>query len=115
MQIKLYIAKNINCGRTKATAITNNCLAIEQLEVLQKIFSEENSYYSIIIDETTDVSTKKCLATVIRFVYKNKVKDKFLGLIPVHSADAETLFNSIVELLIKNKILLDLLPIIQLL
>lgn len=97
------IAKNINCGRTKATVITNECLAKEQLEVLQRVFLEE-CYYSIIIDETTDVSTKKCLAAVIRFFYKNKIRDKFLGLISIWSANAETLFNSVIELLTKNKI-----------
>lgn len=53
----------------------------EQLRLLKKLLSEEKCYYSIILDKTTDVSIKKCLAVVIRFVYKNKVRDKFLGLI----------------------------------
>lgn len=95
------IAKSINCGRTKATIITNECLAVEQLKLLQKLLSDEKCYYSIIIDETTDVSIKKCLAVVIRFVHKNKVRDKFLGLIEVESASAEALFNTVIELLTK--------------
>ena len=41
------------------------------------------------------------------FFYKNKVRDMFFGLVPVHLANAETLFNSIVELFKKNKISLE--------
>jgi len=58
----------INCSRTKAIAITSECLAKEQLEVLQKDVLEEKCYYSIIIDEATDVSIKKYLAVVIQFL-----------------------------------------------
>lgn len=98
------IARKITCTRTKAKAITNECLAKEQLESLQRIFIKENFYYSIIIDETTDVSTKKCLAVIIRFFNKDKVRDNFLGLIQVQSATAEALFHAVKELLIENNL-----------
>lgn len=99
-----HIAKNIPCSRTKATAITNECLAKEQLESLQRVFVNEDRYYSVIIDETTDVATKKCLAIIVRFFSEDKVRDKFLGLIQVQSATAEALFNAVKDLLTINKL-----------
>lgn len=101
------IAKDINCSRTKATTLTTECLAKESLEILRKHLTLSGNIYSLIIDETTDVSTKKSLAVVIRFCHNNKAKDRFLGLIRVESATAEALFNVIVELLNNNRIPLE--------
>lgn len=47
-----------------------------------------DNWYSLIIDETTDVSTTKCLAIVARFYKDFQVKDKFLGLIELEELTA---------------------------
>jgi hypothetical protein len=62
--------------------------------------------FSIIIDETTDVGTKKSLVVLARFFNKdlNKVKDHFVDLIEVSDASAKSLFNSIKLLLDSNNI-----------
>ncbi|CAG9812973.1 unnamed protein product [Phaedon cochleariae] len=67
------IAKNINCSRTKATYLTNECINLEQLEYLSNILKK--SKFSLLIDETTDISTEKSLAMVIRFYddYNKKI------------------------------------------
>lgn len=52
------LAKDIKCSRTKATALTNTCLAKESIEVFQKQLNESGGFYSVIIDERTDISTK---------------------------------------------------------
>ncbi|KAG5866720.1 hypothetical protein JTB14_023863 [Gonioctena quinquepunctata] len=93
-------------SRTKSTAITNECLAAESQEVLLKDLEESGGFYSLIIDETTDVSTKKSLAIVIRF-YHGVVQDRFLGLVEVKSANAEALFNAIQNLLRKYQLPLE--------
>lgn len=100
------IAKDIECGRTKVTAITNECLATESLSILLNSLRASGGFYSLIVDETTDTSTKKSLAVVIRFYHQKlqKVKDCFLGLLEVESGDSQSLFNCICELLNKHEI-----------
>ncbi|VEN49117.1 unnamed protein product [Callosobruchus maculatus] len=98
------IAKGFNCNRTKATAITSECLASESLRQIRKSLSDENKFYSLIIDETTDISTRKSLVIMIRFFYEHRVRDKFFSLVEVQSATAESLFNAVMEILNQNKI-----------
>lgn len=91
------IAKSLACIRTKATYITKECLAKQQLEDLSDIL--RSKLFSLIIDETTDIATEKSLALVVRF-YNDKekqVKDHFFGLIKVNECNAEAIFNHIVN------------------
>lgn len=59
------IAKRLKCPRTKSTQITNTILMDEGIEDVSK--SLRKCRFSIIIDETTDISTKKCLAVLVRY------------------------------------------------
>ncbi|EEZ98954.1 hypothetical protein TcasGA2_TC004808 [Tribolium castaneum] len=98
------IVKDIKCSRTKATAITNECMALESLECLQKHLQESGNTFSLIIDETTDVSVKKSLAIVIRYCFNNLPRDRVFGIVKVEESNAESLFNIIIKLLKDNKI-----------
>ncbi|KAJ8912030.1 hypothetical protein NQ315_000523 [Exocentrus adspersus] len=69
------VIKELRCARTKATV-----------------------FFSLILDETTDISTQKSLAVVVRF-YDNDWKDHFLGLLKVKSCAAEDLYNQVNEYL----------------
>jgi hypothetical protein len=61
-------------------------------------------YYSLIIDETTDLSLKKSLAIVVRYLKNDKVLDSFLDLIEVDSADANSLYLSVKSILDEDEI-----------
>lgn len=50
------VIKNLKCSKTKATEITKQCLAKEALDIIQQ--ETQNNLFSIIIDETTDISAK---------------------------------------------------------
>ena len=68
------VTLGIKASRTKTTKIINEKIGPY---VTKKIVSLVNTtFLSIIIDETTDVSTKKCLA--ILFIENQKVCDSFL-------------------------------------
>ncbi|CAH1114777.1 unnamed protein product [Psylliodes chrysocephalus] len=96
------IAKKLVCGRKKGT---NMCLNRTGPFNLKQIVSNlQNSYYSLIIDETTDISTLKCLAVIARYFWKNTVHDNFIGLIEVNQSTSEALFNAVTELLSEYKI-----------
>lgn len=60
--------------------------------------------FSLIIDETTDISTKKSLVLVVRY-YKNFIlRDRFLDLLEVVKCTAEILFNTIRDYFMSNNI-----------
>lgn len=54
--------------------------------ILDKICSEakEAKQFSVIFDETTDISDISQLSLIIRYIFKNQVNEKFLGFINCH-------------------------------
>ena len=75
----------------------------ELVEVLKQV------KFSIIIDESIDISSKKQLAIVVRFYcdQEMRVKSRFFKLIEVTKSDAETLANGDFTQLEKNNIPCD--------
>jgi len=55
--------------------------------ILGKIVNaiKESKYFSILVDETTDISTSEQLVLCIRYVFHNKVQEDFLKLIIVEN------------------------------
>lgn len=94
------ILKNVKCGRTKATMYLQSFKDEFSKTICELIKGQK---FSIMIDETTDISTKKCLALVIRFADKkaNCVKDHFLDLIEIEQCTAEAITNEIFNTLKK--------------
>lgn len=77
----------MSCDRTKCTGIVIN--------VIGKFISElKVKKCSLIVNESTDISSEKHLDLVVRY-NNNKIKDEFLGLILVESATAQNLYNVI--------------------
>lgn len=98
------IAKNIKCGRTKATKIVKNHFSVEAKGNLVDVLKKTS--FSLIADETTDVSSEKALALVARFYCKKEKRtcDKFFGLLKLERSDAESIFNCIKDHLNNLKI-----------
>lgn len=101
------IAKSFSCKRTKAAAVTYNVLKPNlEAEMLADLKSCENiktrtPMFSLIIDETTDISSTSTLAVVTKY-YSEKdleVKTKFLTLVDLKGADAQSLFDTLSEAL----------------
>lgn len=93
------IAKSLQIKRTKATGtIINKLGPTAENDVISII---KKKYFSVIVDETTDISTQKSLVLVARVWVdaKHKVCDKFLGLVEVESCSAEG-----EDFLMKNRI-----------
>lgn len=101
------IAKLFSCKRTKAAAINYNVLKpCFEKDMLADLKSCENIHtrtpmFSLIIDETTDITSTSTLAVVTKY-YSEKdlqVKTKFLTLVDLKGADAQSLFESLCEAL----------------
>ncbi|CAD6213969.1 GSCOCG00011117001-RA-CDS, partial [Cotesia congregata] len=79
--------------RTKCSKIILNVIAPGMLKELLDDLGEES--YSILLDESTDVSTMKYMAYCIRYYSKKqkKIVTDFLGFNEVNEATAEKLFS----------------------
>lgn len=99
------IAAGITCSRTKTTKLVNECIGPY---AKKQIVSDLNTnFYSIIIDETTDISTKKCLAVLVRY-FKNKTVDAFLGLLELeNNSTAASIYESLTNYLISSEVNLE--------
>lgn len=92
---------NIKLHRTKCTKLIT--------EVIGPVFKESmlddvtDKKFSLIIDETTDVSSEKELAIIIRYYSETnqKITDSLLELVPMCSATGETIYNAINDALVK--------------
>lgn len=62
--------------------------------------------FSIIMDETTDISTEKTLVLVVRFFdsAEGRVQDNFFGLIKISNGTAAEIHSKTIEHLRKNNI-----------
>lgn len=70
------IARNIKCGRTKATQLAETLGNKAKNDITSTL---KTTKFSLIIDETTDVSTKKSLVLVVRYMDKlsRNICDRF--------------------------------------
>lgn len=75
------IAKNLQLRRTKCTSIVNNVLSVAIKEELSRELKENN--FSILVDESTDISNIRLLCIVVRYISNNQLKTQLLDLIPI--------------------------------
>jgi len=66
------LIQNIHCGRTKANLILRDIFRQENIMVLSEQMKQ--NYFSLIIDETTDIGTQKSLVVCVRLVSASSVK-----------------------------------------
>jgi hypothetical protein len=100
------IAEKLALRRTKTTTIIKQTLGSTFLELLYDKLREPGSFFSIIMDETTDVGTKKqCALSVVYFdKLTGSVKTQFFDMYETVSSTAEDLLNSMVNSILKKKI-----------
>lgn len=89
---RLREVSTLKCNRTKATKIVVERFGPKQQKNLIEILRIVK--FSILIDETTDVSATNSLAVMVRF-FESRVKTKFLCLIDVPEATDNVIYQSI--------------------
>jgi len=69
--------------------------------ILKKISSEVKKcvYFSILADETKDISKTEQLSIVLRYFFDSEIKERFLGFTPLNGLDANSSFLKIKEIL----------------
>ena len=99
------IAAHLSMHRTKCTGLIKNLIGPCLLQELLNDVGE--SFYSLIIDESTDISQEKLLAVCIRYFSKSncKIISSFLGLVILKGeCTSDVIGNGIVEMLQKYKL-----------
>ncbi|XP_012543533.1 uncharacterized protein LOC105840987 [Monomorium pharaonis] len=99
--------QNLKLHRTKCSSIIKYVIGPALEEELIKDIG--NSYYSLIIDESTDISVFKYMAVCIRYFSnaKSQIVTKYLGIFEVISATAEVLTDSLLQFLSAKKLSLS--------
>jgi hypothetical protein len=93
--------------------IQNEIIDIFKYAIHEAIINEvkEAKYYLIISDSTRDITKTEMMSIAIRSVYKNTVKERFLGFIHHKQLGAENKCQNLVEFL--NKLNYDFINIIS--
>ncbi|KAG5891806.1 hypothetical protein JTB14_006196 [Gonioctena quinquepunctata] len=107
------LQENVAVRETKSSAIAYNVLGGQFEEKMIQDLKSGLSTFSVIIDESTDVSTNKVLAIAIKFYSERHacVKTRFLCAIDIQGESAQDLFNALNSALeekglnIKNQLL----------
>lgn len=84
--------------------IINECLTLMAMSVRRKLVAEikKQPFYAIMADETTDVSRKEQMSVNFRYVDESLlVHESFLGFYETPSTDAKTLFDILIDVLLR--------------
>lgn len=88
--------------RKKATQLVVDVLASNFKKEL--ICDLKTNLFSLIIDETTDITVQKSLILIVRYWDDGCIKDRILDLIEISDGLADTIFTAIKNLFDKNEI-----------
>lgn len=79
--------KNASSNATYISKTTQNLLIKfcgEEIMHNIKSFLNYSKFYSILFDETTDISTISQMSVVIRYIYNSEVREDFIGFFDLH-------------------------------
>ncbi|XP_046802985.1 uncharacterized protein LOC124418983 [Lucilia cuprina] len=93
-------AASITLGRTKANAIIKNIVGAKQFQDVTNLLKTNS--FSLCVDESTDLTNVKSLCLVVRLCINFEIRDFFYGLLTVEHADANSLYQLIVNHFNKN-------------
>lgn len=100
------VAKQLQCGRTKSSQLAEDLANKAKEKILLAI---RKTKFSLIVDETTDLSTRKSLVLVVRYVdqLSKKINDRFLALLELVKTDSASIYEVIKIFFEKNEIPLN--------
>lgn len=82
--------------------LVNICADIVKDELIKDL--NQASAWSILADETADISGTEQLSIGVRFLKENTVREEFLGFVPLENLGAESVAKSIVKFIKENKL-----------
>lgn len=100
---EMFPLLQVKCNRTKSKEVAQFLGREGQRSIVSKMQKQQ---FSLIIDETTDISTDKCLVMVVRQynMSQGKTNDNFFKLVKPENGKGETICNAVLEALESNNI-----------
>ncbi|CAH1111603.1 unnamed protein product [Psylliodes chrysocephalus] len=98
------VCQDIQLGRTKCTEIIKNIVGNYETNLLVKDLRDTS--FSVLVDETTDISAKKSMCVLVRYTKQFKVVTQLLELVQLNAADcsAVELYNFLKNCFNKHEI-----------
>ena len=95
--VKRYLETSPGNAKYTSPTIQNELLGVMSDIIRKEISAEiqEAGFYSIMADESKDVSKKEQLSIVLRYVLKGNAYERFLGFTAAEGLDAASLFSYI--------------------
>ncbi len=83
--------------------IQNEILSIMELQILREITSEiSGKWYSVMVDETTDLSNTEQMVMCLRYVDDNlEVHEELIGMYSLESTSAESILSMIKDVILR--------------
>jgi len=97
-----------NYCNDKGVATIQRCISESIQKALIKLINDNNLFFSILIDESTDISVSKHLIVYVKYLDNWEPKTSFLGLVRVDSCDAASITKSLIGYLMKKDLNLKL-------
>lgn len=87
------VCQDIQLGRTKCTEMIKNVVGKYEINLLVEDLRDTS--FSVLVDETTDISSKKCMCVLVRYVKQFRVVTQLLELVQLNASDCSAvgLFN----------------------
>lgn len=95
------IIKKMSINRIKAQKIIKSVTGPQNAVLLST--ETKQSYFSLVVDESTDTTMCKNLAIIIR-TFDNQCRDRFLALAPINDCSAQGIFDTIIHTLNKYSV-----------
>ncbi|XP_030044942.1 uncharacterized protein LOC115459228 [Microcaecilia unicolor] len=107
--IKDISGKDIALHRMKCSALIKHVLGPAVHEELISDLDKNETVYSLIIDESTDIGPEKQLCVMVRYYSRSlkSITTTFLGIISLDSVTANEIFNTITKFLAANRLAID--------
>nr|XP_033339071.1 uncharacterized protein LOC117227703 isoform X2 [Megalopta genalis] len=96
------ILKSLSLKRCKANALVQNVINKEVASINIEIL--KNKYFSIIVDESTDISDTKNLCILVRYVNNGAIRIDLLEYLRIKDGTTENLFKCLQYVLEKNSL-----------
>ncbi|XP_076666438.1 zinc finger protein 862-like [Andrena cerasifolii] len=99
------ILSHMSLNKKKMTAIVKN--VINKSIIAETTDRLQGKFFSVLIDETTDITNMKILCFLIRYVHNDQIQSYLLDLIRISDSTADNLYKCLLHSLNKNNLSLS--------
>ncbi|XP_031352107.1 SCAN domain-containing protein 3-like [Photinus pyralis] len=97
---------DLRMHRTKCTQVIRKVLAPSIIKDIIDDINNSNAHYSLILDESTDISVNKYLCVCVRYysAVKQSITTEYLGIISMITCRAEDLYEAVISFIKNNNL-----------